>query len=400
MENHQISKFKLSGIIFFLFISLGTVGPIFSLYMKEILGFEPTQIGLILSLAAISSLVTPVLGAIFADRLISSEKLFAILIGIAGLALLIMPSIKTYEYFLPVYGVYALMLGPAMSLMNTIIFHHVKGGSKNYGFIRVWGTIGWIFASWIFGYFWLKTGDINSKLFTAFYFSGVINLISASVVFFIPSTLDFVKRKIELFPRQSLAVIKNKDVLMLCFIIFLGYFTDAFYTFGTTPFLKSIGIADHKIMPMMGVGQFLEIPMMFILAKFISKLGIKKVIVLGIISNILRYFFIMNSSSVFFLCLGIFFHGPAYAFVFSTAYIYLDKFSNKENRAGVQQYYAILTSGIGGFLGNNVAGFVAKISATNGVINYNSFWFVPFLVAILTLVVVLLFFKIKDDTQV
>ena len=39
---------------------------------------------------------------------------------------------------------------PTMSVTNAIAFANVKDAQKDFGFIRVWGTIGWIAASWPF----------------------------------------------------------------------------------------------------------------------------------------------------------------------------------------------------------------------------------------------------------
>jgi len=395
-KNLTISKFKLSFLIFFLFFSFGSITPILSLYLTQILHFSPTQVGLILSLAAVSSLVTPIIGAVFADRLISTEKLFSILILISGLSLIVMPLVQSFYSFLILYGLYAMVLGPSISLMNTIIFHHVKGGSKNYGFIRVWGTLGWIAVAWGFGYFWLKIGDTNSKLFTAFYLSGFINIFLGVLVFFIPSAVINLEKKIELFPKSALKIILNRDILIMSSIIFLSFFTDAFYVFGAAPFLKSTGLSGHYILPVLSIGQILEIPAMFLLAKFLSKFGIRKIIIWGVFFNFLRYFFISQSTSILGISFGILFHGPAYAFIFSSAFIFLDKNSDKKNRAGVQQYYAIITSGMGSFFGNNLAGYVAKLNTINGNINYSSYWSIPLMITISLLLFIVFVFKPKS----
>ena len=39
---------------------------------------------------------------------------------------------------------------PTMSVTNAIAFANIKDAQKDFGFIRVWGTIGWIAASWPF----------------------------------------------------------------------------------------------------------------------------------------------------------------------------------------------------------------------------------------------------------
>ncbi len=39
---------------------------------------------------------------------------------------------------------------PTLSITNAIAFANLKDAQKDFGFVRVWGTIGWIAASWPF----------------------------------------------------------------------------------------------------------------------------------------------------------------------------------------------------------------------------------------------------------
>ena len=53
---------------------------------------------------------------------------------------------------------------PTMSVTNAIAFANIKDAQKDFGFIRVWGTIGWIAASWPFIFIpidWAKVPSID-----------------------------------------------------------------------------------------------------------------------------------------------------------------------------------------------------------------------------------------------
>jgi len=44
--------------------------------------------------------------------------------------------------------VYCLIFAPTLALTNSIAFANLKDSEKDFGKIRVWGTIGWIAAGW------------------------------------------------------------------------------------------------------------------------------------------------------------------------------------------------------------------------------------------------------------
>ena len=104
-------------------------------------------------------------------------------------------------------------------------------------------------------------------------------------------------------------------------------------------------------------------------------------------------------SPVLLILTGLSFHGIAYAFFFTTAFIYLDKHCDSASRSGVFQLFAIINSGFGSFCGSLAAGKTLdffKIPET-GQIDYQGFWMVPTLLSIFTFISVMLLFKEKHS---
>ena len=57
---------------------------------------------------------------------------------------------KTFWPMFIVMLVHCFFYVPTMSVTNAIAFANIKDAQKDFGFIRVWGTIGWIAVSWPF----------------------------------------------------------------------------------------------------------------------------------------------------------------------------------------------------------------------------------------------------------
>ena len=89
-------------------------------------------------------------GGQLADRYFSQEKFLAFSHLIGGLAMLGLAYQKTFWPFFGLMLLHCFFFVPTMSVTNAIAFANIKDAQKDFGFIRVWGTIGWIAASWPF----------------------------------------------------------------------------------------------------------------------------------------------------------------------------------------------------------------------------------------------------------
>ena len=112
------------------------------------LGFSGAQIGWIFATQAIACVAGLYFGGQIADRMLSTEKLLSVLHLVGGLAMFALAYQTTFWSFFFVMLAYQLAYMPTMSLTNAVVFHHVTDPQRDFGKIRLWGTIGWIAASW------------------------------------------------------------------------------------------------------------------------------------------------------------------------------------------------------------------------------------------------------------
>src|SRR4030042_3140212 len=150
------TKVKLSAMMILQFMAVGAVMPVLSLYLKDYLHLSSFQAGIIMAMSSIASFVSPVVTSFIADKIISAERLFTICQFIGAAAMGFLAFQKNFFGVLFLYLFYSLIMGPTIALINAIIFHGSSNeDSKNYGFLRVWGTVGWVIVAWGF-YFWLN----------------------------------------------------------------------------------------------------------------------------------------------------------------------------------------------------------------------------------------------------
>ncbi|MBN2279736.1 MAG: MFS transporter [Candidatus Marinimicrobia bacterium] len=373
--------------MFLHFFAFGSFTPILSLYLLKDLGFSGYQVGLVLAAGAISSVLTPIISSFVADKIIATERIFAISHLSGSILMFALYKSTSFPAVITLYFFYMAFIGPSMPLSDTIIFHHISDRRK-YGNIRVWGTIGWIAVALFFGFFIMqKSGGFAYTLLL----SSISSLVVAGFTFFIPATKISNQSNSSFLPVTAFKILMRPNVLVLVLITLLVFIVDRFYFYGSSPYLKSVGFPENYILPYLSIGQVLEICAMVTLVRFMTKFKAKSILVAGLFINLLRYAFLAFFQGKGMTIVAIALHGAAYTFIFSTIYILLDFETEKESRAGVHQLFRIIYLGLGTFLGNLAAGFILDRFVIAG--DYRIFWIVPAVLMIVILMVAFFFDK-------
>src|SRR3954470_21237128 len=113
-----------------------------------LLGFAPWQQALAGSMFAIASVVGIFFSNQFADRNFAAEKFLAFSHLIGGAALLATAYSTTFPAFFGFFLLYGLLYVPTISVTNAVAFANMKDPARQFGIVRMGGTIGWIVVSW------------------------------------------------------------------------------------------------------------------------------------------------------------------------------------------------------------------------------------------------------------
>ncbi len=399
---HRLIKTRLGLMMFLQYIVMGSIWPIISLYLKQVMGFTGTQTGSILAMSAVAAFVAPVVGACVADRLISAERLLSLCHFTAALFMFLIAREQRFIAVQGLYLGYALAMGPTVPLTNAITFHHNPDGQRKFGNIRVWGTVAWVAVAWGFGYLWLgKTGDNAnlSRLPDALKLSALASLCLGFYSLSLPQVGKRIDGPVRLFPKESLHVLCRPQVLLIAGVSLLVGIIDRYYYFGTAPFLKHLGYSEAMIMPLMSVGQIAEVMAMCCLATLLTRLGTKRTLLLGILAEIARFSAFAFGSSPLVILLGNACHGLAYTFYFTAVYITLDSFCNAQSRTGLHQLFTIITSGLGALSANLLGGLCMDHFVTDAATaQYRGFWWVPLAMALISLGLIAGLFREKSSS--
>ena len=375
------------------------------------LGFSGTQIGMILGLAgSIGAIASPFIAGQIADRYFSTERILAFLVTAGAIVKWVTASQTDYQSWLVLSIIYSVLYMPTLALSNSITFAHIDDQENNFPKIRVWGTIGWIVASWAFPMIWLQTDlqlqwmppfivgaevpNVTSRLADALKFSSIISISYGAFCFLLPPTppkrdavekLAF-KKAFDLFQYSSFTILVIASLAVS--IIHQIYFLQ------TGPFLSHIGIPDSQIGPAMTIGQFAEILAMAYLGFFLKRLGFKKVITIGIAGYFFRYaIFGTAMLPVWIIVVSQVFHGFCYAFFFATAYIYVDKLADQDVRHSAQTVFGIIILGGGPVIGGWLSGYLQNMYTVDNVFSFSNFWYTMSAIGLVTMIFFLMLFQ-------
>lgn len=372
------------------------------------LGFSSLQISWIGSAFAIASLVGIFFSNQFADRTFAAEKFMAASHLVGGLAMLALYWTTSFPAFFALMLVHSLCYVPTISVANSLVFANIKDPAKDFGVVRMGGTIGWILASWPL--YFLLEGKEGAAAMAAtksiFLVSGIASLVLAAFSLTLPHTPPKPAA-----PGEGLAWLKAGKKLMIPFVmvLFVVTFVDATihngYFLVTGGFLETkVGFAKKWIMPIMSLGQVAEILTMVFLGGVLKKLGWKVTMVIGILGHAARfsiYAFFPDSQPLIIAVQLL--HGICYAFFFATVYIFIDAVFPSDVRTSAQGWFNLLILGLGDLAAKwTFIPLMGKYLPEGQPGDYKTLFLIPAGMAVVAAILMVVFFRppTRGPTQV
>lgn len=363
-------RIKLSVMMFLEYVIWGAWLPLLTIYLTQYLhfrggeNFSPVQAAWIMNTFAISSIVAMFVGGQLADRIFSTERYLAFSHLVGGVTMLLLPLQTTFLPFFIIMLVHCLFYVPTLSLANSMCFANLKDPKGEFGLVRLWGTIGWIAASWPFIFLLKdKSGEqMASALTWIFIVPGIASLLLAGFCLTLPHTPPVKEAKQKFAPFEVLKLLVVPSILILFIVTYLDTLVIWCYFFWTAPFLKTLGIKENWMMPIMSIGQIAEIGTMAVLGYALKRFGWRVVMTVGIAAQAARFaiYAISNQDLAWLVILSNIIHGVCYAFFFASVYIFVDEHFPKDARTSAQSLFNFLILGLGPLTANPVWGWLGQ----------------------------------------
>lgn len=373
--------------------------PLIFSYLPS-LHFTASQQAWILNAFPIAAIVGMFFSNQFADRKFAAEKFLSGSHLIGGLCILGCGFVTSFWPFFILMMIHCLLYVPTISISNSIAFANMKDAEREFGIVRMGGTIGWILAAWPFTFIlvdwdkvhaanshgmveWLGTvlangltGDaLKAATKWTFVVSGAASLLLSAFSLTLPHTppkpANGTGEKLAWL--EAARFLKHPFVLVLWVVAFIDSFVHNCYFnwtgafLGAAPSAGGVGIPGNWVMPVMSVGQVAEILTMFILGATLKKLGWRWTMIVGVLGHAVRFlvYAYVPQSPALIVTVQIL-HGICYAFFFATVYIFVDRYFPKDVRSSAQGLFNVMILGVGALVANSICPALLQTTFTHG----------------------------------
>ncbi|MFK7741986.1 MAG: MFS transporter [Planctomycetota bacterium] len=363
--------------------------------------------GWVYSAGPIAAMISPLFLGLIADRFFASQRVLAAMHLLGGITMLVLipgsieaKDATSFEWYVLVY---MLCYMPTLGLSNTVAFTHIDKPEKQFPIARVFGTLGWIAAVTL-----VSKGLAGDKDPVMFQIAGYSSLAMAVLSWILPHTPPpLTGKKVRISETLGLGALELMRrpafvVFLLCsFLICIPL--AGYYSYGN----QFAATVWENAGFYMSFGQWAEVGFMLVMPLCFAKLGIKKMLAIGMLAWVVRYGLwslgsgdASGAEPVAWMVLGgILLHGICYDFFFVTGQIYVDRQARPEIRGQAQSFLVIMTQGLGMFLGARIMTGIVDDNTAESVPDWQQIWWLPGVAAAAILVIFVLLFRERQPTE-
>jgi PPP family 3-phenylpropionic acid transporter len=346
---HPIPYWRLSGFYFFHFAFIGAFAPYWSLYLKS-LSFGAFQIGVLMSLLHVTRIFAPAAWGWLADH---TGKRILIVRWAAITGLISYCGFFFGESFAWIFATMALMSffwSASLPLIEATTLSYLGESTAKYGRIRVWGSVGFIFAVTGIGYL-LDATDISSLLWAVLGFKLGIVIFSRQI----PEAEIAVHTADGHSVRQIFMRPEVLTFFAACLLMALAH--GPYYTFYSI-YLVEHGYSKSSVGWLWATGVASEIVIFFLMPQLMHRFRLKQIMAFSLSCAIARFLMIgWGVEWPIVILLAQILHAATYGAHHATSMMLVHQFFRGRHQAKGQALYTSLTFGLGGALGGISSGY-------------------------------------------
>jgi len=396
----MFSQPLLAAMMFLQYAIWGTWSATISDYLEKQLKFSGLGLAIIYNALPLMTLLAPLTAGQIADRLLPAQVALGIFHLIGGVLLIVLSLQKALTPMAFFMLVFALFYAPTLALTNSIALQHLQDPQRQFGPIRVWGTIGWIVGNWVLTFFRKTFNSLNWGVIDLFILASGFAFLLGLLSFALPHTPPAKEAPDPLAFREALVLLKDRTYLFFFLITFVVATELPLYYILTAPFLTAAGEVFGKASPInqdtvpawMTIAQIAEIfTMTFLLRYALPRWGVRNSLLVGIVAWPIRYLVFAFTWAtyqtmpwtVWLSIAALALHGFCYVFFFVVAFIYTDMVAPKDIRSSAQALINVAVLGLGLLIGGFFAGWLRDFFTSGGTTNYTMVFSIPAIITFL-----------------
>ncbi len=342
----------LSSAYFFYFGILGVFTPFLGLFLDH-RGYNSLDIGYLLATLMATRIIGPPLWASWADK--TGKKLAIIRLGTALAFVSAAGSLLTTGYWalalaLSLFSLFWTAILPQLEVMT---FNVVKQDTGIYSRIRSLGSIGYIALVLLAG---ALIEQYSPEIFPATLAVLLVLLYVSFTGFSQPKVSTTTEAEVGSSFWRKLTTPGFMLFFLAIFLLQVSF--GPFYGFFTL-YTKSLGYSATESGMIISVGVIAEIFIFIVAGKFISAVGIKRVLILSLFLTALRWFVVARYGENWLLLSGVqLLHAASFGLVHAASIKFINQYFDENQKSRGQAIYIGGAYSGGGALGALISGYL------------------------------------------
>ncbi|NQT00527.1 MAG: MFS transporter [Planctomycetes bacterium] len=385
----------LSFAMFMEYAIWGAWMPVLAARLLGPLKMTGKQTGWIYATLPLACIFMPLVSGQLADKYVNTEIILAVA-HLAGAVLMFLAVRQTtFKNLFVVMFLYCLCFAATLPLVNSLMFSHLAKNNLDSAvyskWIFLWAPVAWALIGYgLTGWRWkFKTGEQGRD---CLYLAAILSVIMGIGCFFMPDTPPAEAGTAPILQAMGMLGEFNFLIFIIVSMIFFGLMQ--FYFLGTAQFMQDMGIPARNVPASMAVAQGVQaIATLLLMALLLGSLGAKWTLVIGATFWLLLYIVYINGKPRWLIVCSQSFHGLAYVLFVIVGQIFADSAAKAEIRASVQSLLFAATTGVGLFLGTQLAGFIMDKFRKEEKFQWRQIFMVPGAIAFVSILVLIILFK-------
>lgn len=337
----------LKSFTFLFFMTMSIIVSVFPIYF-DYKGYSKLQIGMLYSIGPTVGIAANLFWGVLSDKLQTIKKVMITVLAGQLIALLIMFQVDTFTVMFIVMTAYYFFQTPMNGLIDSQTLLVASKTGKSYASYRIWGSLGFSFASLFFG---MALSGLGIQSVTFLTLGTVI--ISFGLAFLLKDSragarkADFSGVRSILFSKQLLWFF-----LLILLLAIPAKANDGFLAL----YMIGLGANETIIGYSWMISALSEIPVMFLLSKYGHRF--KELPLLGFAGLIygIRFLLMASVQNPYWIIAIQAMHCLSFGIFFITAIRYITQLVPDEFRASGQAMFNVVWGGMAGLAGGAIGG--------------------------------------------
>ena len=356
----------------FWFLYLGAQGvffPYYSLYLKENAGLSGTEVGVVLAVIPLVEIFAQVFWGQVADRSGARSRVLALLSFGASAGYMLLGLARGFPAILLATAALAIFATAVIPMTVSVTLGALgAAGANAFGFIRVWGTLGFLLLVVLFPWI-LDSFQASRALVTI---AGAPSEPGLEIMFLTTAGLAFLAALAGLaLPREGRvalrasqgewrALLQNRALVRFLLFSFAAYFLMQGPMWLFPVYVRSRGGDLDTIRRMWILMLVIEIPLILSAGSALKRLGARGLLALGILAGALRWTVSGMIEEIYLVYAAQTLHGAMVAGLLLGGPLYLDAVVPARLRSTGQALLSMVGVAAGGIASNAAAGWLLE----------------------------------------